>query len=203
MMLPWSIGILSLLAIISSLYLFFFSTDNITTSNTTDGFVLASAPAGGDFTLTGSHGSVSLADFRGQLVLLYFGFTTCPDICPTNLAHLSSAMKQLAEEEQQRVKVIMITVDPERDTQEKMDVYLPYFHPSFIGLTGSEQQIAQVARQYGAVYQKAPLGEGALGYTVDHSAFTYLINATGELVAQLPHDTSGSEFVVAIRQQLH
>ena len=160
------------------------------------------APTGGDFTLTGTQGKVSLHDYAGKIVLLYFGYTTCPDICPTNLGNLSSAMRLLSEEERNKVQVLMISVDPERDDQTKMDTYLPYFHPSFKGLTGTPEQIAEIAKRYGAVYQKAALGEGALGYSVDHSAFTYLINAQGKLVEQLPHATTGEEFVTAIRAQL-
>jgi protein SCO1 len=159
-------------------------------------------PSGGNFTLTGTHGPLSLSDFKNKVVLLYFGYTTCPDICPTNLGNLASAMNQLSADEQAKVQVLMITVDPERDDQAKMDVYLPYFHKSFKGMTGTPEQIAEVANRYGAVYQKAAIGEGALGYAVDHSAFTYLINQQGILVTQLPHDTSGEEFVVAVRSLL-
>ena len=177
-------------------------TDNESTSGQTAHIVSDDKPTGGHFVLTGSNGKLGLSDFSGKVVLLYFGYTTCPDICPTNLGNLASAMNQLSAEEQAKVQVLMITVDPERDDQSKMDIYLPYFHPSFKGLTGTPEQIAQVAKQYGAVYQKAAIGEGALGYAVDHSAFTYLINQQGVLATQLPHDTSGEEFVVAIRSLL-
>ncbi len=165
--------------------------------------VTTQAPTGGDFTLFGSqHQTVSLQDFREKLVLLYFGYTTCPDICPTNLSHLANAMRQLTPEEQAQVQVLMITVDPERDTQEKLDTYLPYFHPSFKGLTGDETTIRTIASRYGAVYQKAAIGEGALGYAVDHSAFTYLIDQKGHLVQQLPHATTDETFVRVIRQHI-
>jgi protein SCO1/2 len=164
--------------------------------------VTESAPTGGDFTLTGSTGQISLHDFAGKLVLLYFGYTTCPDICPTNLGNLSSAMRQLTDSERKQVQVLMITVDPERDTIEKLDTYLPYFDPSFKGLVGTPEQTAEIAHRYGAVYQKAAIGEGALGYAVDHSAFTYLIDQQGKLIQQLPHATTGVEFVAAIRPLL-
>lgn len=160
------------------------------------------APTGGDFTLTSTHGLVSLHDFSGKVVLLYFGYTTCPDICPTNLGNLAEAMHLLTPEEQNQVQVLMITVDPERDTQEKLDTYLPYFDKHFIGLTGAPEQISEIAKQYGAVYQKAAIGEGALGYAVDHSAFTYLINQQGKLIQQLPHATTGPAFAQAIRALL-
>jgi protein SCO1/2 len=165
--------------------------------------VQAAAPTGGDFTLIGTaNKSVSLKDFRGKLVLLYFGYTTCPDICPTNLSNLAEAMSRLTEKERASIQVAMITVDPERDTQDKLDVYLPYFHPEFIGLTGQPNAIQRIAHQYGAVYQKAPLADTSLGYAVDHSAFTYLIDQKGKLITQLPHATTAEAFVAAIRQQL-
>lgn len=165
--------------------------------------VTSQAPTGGDFTLSTSIGKSSLHDYAGKVVLLYFGYTTCPDICPTNLGNLSSAMNLLTDAERQQVQVLMITVDPERDTNEKLDIYLPYFHPSFKGLVGTPAQTAEIAARYGAVYQKAAIGEGALGYAVDHSAFTYLIDKQGKLITQLPHATTGEEFVAAIRNQLN
>jgi protein SCO1/2 len=164
--------------------------------------VTTQAPTGGDFTLDGEHGKTSLHDYVGKVVLLYFGYTTCPDICPTNLGNLSSAMRQLTPEEQNQVQVLMITVDPERDTIEKLNTYFPYFHPSFKGLVGTPEQTAEIAKRYGAVYQKAAIGESALGYAVDHSAFTYLINQQGQMIKQLPHATTDDEFVSAIRAQL-
>lgn len=176
--------------------------DDTTSEQASAHLVSDEKPSGGNFTLMGTNGKLSLTDFSGKVVLLYFGYTTCPDICPTNLGNLASAMNQLTADEQAKVQVLMITVDPERDDQTKMDVYLPYFHSSFKGLTGTPEQVAEVAKRYGAVYQKAAIGEGALGYAVDHSAFTYLINQQGVLVTQLPHDTSGEEFVVAVRSLL-
>jgi protein SCO1/2 len=160
------------------------------------------APVGGDFTLSASDGPLSLKAFSGKVVLLYFGYTTCPDICPTNLGNLSAAMNKLTNEEQTKVQVLMITVDPERDDQAKLDIYLPYFHKSFKGLTGTPEQIAEVAKRYGAVYQKAAIGEGSLAYAIDHSAFTYLIDQQGSLVAQLPHDTNDETFITVIRSLL-
>ncbi len=197
------LGAIAAIIVVSVLLILHVWTDEHSTNEQTIAHLVSDEkPSGGNFTLMGTHGKLSLTDFSSKVVLLYFGYTTCPDICPTNLAHLASAMNQLSAEEQAKVQVLMITVDPERDDQAKMDIYLPYFHPSFKGLTGTPEQIAQVAKQYGAVYQKAAIGEGALGYTVDHSAFTYLINQQGVLVTQLPHDTSGEEFVVAIRSLL-
>lgn len=165
--------------------------------------VTEQAPQGGDFTLSGVQGETHLHDFAGKIVLLYFGYTTCPDICPTNLGNLAYAMKLLNEQELTQVQVLMISVDPARDTLDKLTSYLGYFHPAFQGLSGSEEAIAQVARQYGAVYQKVSIDGSALGYSVDHSAFTYLIDQQGKLIRQLPHATTGEEFVAAIRSLTH
>lgn len=197
------LGAMAAVIAVSALHILHPWTDDSATNEQTSAHLVSDEkPSGGNFTLMGTHGKISLTDFSGKVVLLYFGYTTCPDICPTNLGNLASAMNQLSAEEQSKVQVLMITVDPERDDQAKMDVYLPYFHKSFKGMTGTPEQIAEVAKRYGAVYQKAAIGEGALGYAVDHSAFTYLINKQGILVTQLPHDTSGEEFVVAVRSLL-
>lgn len=196
-------GAMLLILLMGLIWWLFTTTPSQTQGHKQAHMVSDQTPVGGDFTLTGSHGTVSLHDFHGKVVLLYFGYTTCPDICPTNLSNLAAAMNRLPSQQQSQVQVIMITVDPQRDTQAKMDTYLPYFHPSFIGLTGSTTEIAAIAKRYGAVYQMVPLNDGALGYTVDHSAFTYLIDPQGKLIEQLPHNTSPEEFIAAIQPYLH
>lgn len=196
------LGAIAAVVTIGTLFVLHPWTENEQTTDSIAHMVSDDKPTGGNFTLIGSEGKLGLSDFSGKVVLLYFGYTTCPDVCPTNLSNLASAMNQLNPEEQAKVQVLMITVDPERDDQTKLDVYLSYFHPSFKGLTGTPEQIAQVAKQYGAVYQKAAIGESALGYAVDHSAFTYLINQQSILLTQLPHDTADEAFVAIIRSVL-
>ncbi len=149
-------------------------------------------PTGGNFTLTSINGQQSLSDFKGKLVLLYFGYTYCPDICPTDLGNLAMAYRGLSEQEKAQVQILFVTVDPERDTAERMAEYTRYFDANMVGLTGRNADIAAVAKQYGVVYMKAknPLNSDATeqnNYTVDHSAFTYIINSEGELKTQLPH----------------
>ena len=103
---------------------------------------------GGDFSLTGPEGkTVSLKDFRNKLVLIYFGYTFCPDVCPITLSNLKLIMLDLGEKAE-HVQVIFISIDPERDNYQKLKDYVPYFHPAFIGLTGSEADIAAVAKKY-------------------------------------------------------
>ncbi len=159
---------------------------------------LSSAPTGGDFTLQSFDGPVSLHDFRGKVVLVYFGYTSCPDICPTSLAFTSQALNALDKEELARTQVLFISVDPERDTLEKLKEYGPFFHAKVLGLTGSPQDIADAARQYGASYRKQDTGSAG-GYVVDHSSSTYVIDPNGKLVATLQHGTAPAEVAKAIR----
>jgi len=155
-------------------------------------------PPGGDFTLQSASGPLSLSQFRGKVVLLYFGYTSCPDICPTSLTLMRIALSQLSEEELAQVQGIFISVDPQRDTPERLAQYSSHFHPKIAGVTGSDEQVAEVARRYGAIYQRAE-GETALGYTVDHSSVTYLIDQQGELRRVLPHGTSPNTILQQVR----
>lgn len=162
---------------------------------------LASRPQGGDFTLQGAHGKVALQDFRGKVVLLYFGYTYCPDVCPTSLALLAQALSSLTPDELARVQAIFVSVDPERDSVERLGEYAPFFHPAIVGATGTPAQIAAVAAQYGASYAKQPPNADGL-YAVDHSSLTSVIDPQGRLVASLPHGSSPQQIVDAVRPLL-
>ncbi|KXX64944.1 SCO family protein [Marichromatium gracile] len=159
---------------------------------------LASAPQGGDFTLVSAAGPVSLSGLRGKVVLIYFGYTWCPDICPTNLAIIAHALGQLTPEVRERVQVLFVSVDPERDDPERLRQYTAYFHPGIIGLTGTPEQLAEVAARYGAAYRRVEQSDSALGYLVDHSANTALVDPEGRLVGQLPHATAPERIVERI-----
>ena len=163
---------------------------------------LADVPTGGDFELRGQDGPVALEDFRGKVVLLYFGYTWCPDICPTNLAIIAYALKQLTPAEREQVQVLFVSVDPERDTPERLAEYAAYFDPGILGITGSEAQLAATAARYGAAYRRIEQSDSAMGYLVDHSAFTYLIDQQGRLVETLPHATPGEDIIAAVRRLL-
>jgi protein SCO1/2 len=158
-------------------------------------------PPGGDFVLHSRQGKVSLTDFRGKVVLLYFGYTLCPDICPTNLAALAQAFDMLTAEELAQVQGIFVSVDPERDTLENLSEYAKFFHPNIIGISGAAEEIAQVAKQYGAAYRQTKV-DSALGYLVDHSATTYLIDPQGVLRDNLDHATPPDQIVAKIRARL-
>nr|WP_320134690.1 SCO family protein [uncultured Amphritea sp.] len=157
---------------------------------------------GGDFTLQSEDGDVSLHDFEGKVVMLYIGYTHCPDVCPTSLAVISQAMKNLSSEQQKRVQPIFISVDPERDTPKHLAEYSHFFHPSIIGVTGSRENIDNIVAQYGAFYRIVDMKDSAMGYAVDHSSRIYMINKQGELAKALPHGTTPDQVVTEIKALL-
>jgi protein SCO1 len=138
------------------------------------------ADFGKDFALTAHDGKPrTLADFRGKVVLVFFGYTRCPDVCPTTMTEMKAALEQLGEDAR-RVQVLFITVDPERDTQELLSKYVPAFDPSFIGLRGDAAATAKVAKDFKVFYQKVP-GRSPDSYTVDHTAASYVFDQQGRL----------------------
>jgi len=134
---------------------------------------------GGELRLTGHDGKPrSLADFRGQVVVVSFGYTHCPDVCPTTLSDLASAMKRLGEDAK-RVQVLFVTVDPKRDTAELLRQYVPAFSPDFIGLHGDAAATAKVTKDFHVYAHERPGKDG--DYTVDHSAQIYVIDREGRM----------------------
>ena len=153
---------------------------------------------GGDFALVDQHGApFELQGLRGQAAMLFFGYTYCPDICPVTLSKMGRVY-QLLGEDQQELTTLFITVDPKRDTQEKLAEYLDYFALDAIGLRGDKEEIDQVVRQYGAHYS---LGEEQASYLVDHSTYTYLIDQQGK-VRFLFRQSDGPELMAAVTEQL-
>ncbi len=149
------------------------------------GTVLQSPHPAPDFELTAAHGQkVSLKDFKGKLVMLYFGYTFCPDVCPATLSELRGALNLLGRQADE-VQTIMISVDPERDTPEMLAEYVTHFHPSFLGVTGTPDEIAEVATLYGIFYE-AHEGTEATGYLVDHTATVMVIDQDGHLKLVFP-----------------
>lgn len=164
---------------------------------------IAVVPAtGGDFVLTSATGPVDLVNLRGQVVLIYFGYTWCPDICPTNLVMIASALKSLQSEELARVQVLFVSVDPERDDVQRLAQYAAYFHPKILGVTGAPEALANIAARYGASFHKVEQPDSAMGYAVDHSAETYVLGQDGRLVHTLDHATPSSEILALIRDLL-
>lgn len=136
---------------------------------------------GGPFQLVDQNGkTVTDADFRGKPFLVFFGFTHCPDICPTTLFEVSEVFNRLGADAE-KVSAIFVTVDPERDTPEKLKLYLSSFHPRIFGLSGSNEQIEAVKKAYYVYAKRVPLEGG--GYTMDHTAIVYLMDKNGKFIA--------------------
>ena len=157
---------------------------------------------GGDFTLQGINGDVSLHDFKDKVVMIYIGYTHCPDVCPTSLAVMSQAIKNMGTEQQEQIQPIFISVDPERDTPERLAEYSSFFHPSIIGISGSREDIDKVVRQYGSFYRIVDMKDSAMGYAVDHSSRIYLINKQGILSKTVMHGTMPDQLVTEIEALL-
>ncbi|SIO62229.1 protein SCO1/2 [Bradyrhizobium erythrophlei] len=159
-------------------------------------------PVGGPFELTDHTGHVRTNnDFRGKLMLVYFGFTYCPDVCPTDLQAIGLALDKLGKDGES-VQPLFITVDRARDTAEHLAQYVPMFHPRLIGLTGSAEAIRKAADAYKVYYAKVSLGKAADDYTVDHTAFIYLMDRDGNYLGFFPPGTSADRMVEIIRPRL-
>jgi protein SCO1 len=151
-------------------------------------------PMAPEFELSGARDtSFRLSDTRGKVVALFFGYTSCPDICPTTMAELNQALQQLGDQADQ-VQVLFVTVDPERDTPERVQEYVDHFNSSFIGLSGSEPELAVVWNDYG-VFRQVVDGTSAAGYLVDHTARVTLIDQQGNLRVSFPFDTPVEDVV--------
>lgn len=141
---------------------------------------VSGADYGRDFRLTDHNGKPrSIADFRGKAVVLFFGYTRCPDVCPTTMAEAALAVKSLGKDGE-RVQVLFITLDPERDTLQLLAQYVPAFHPAFLGLYGDQAATEQAARDFKVFYQRQP-GKASDAYTLDHSAGTFVFDPSGKL----------------------
>lgn len=158
---------------------------------------------GGNFTMQSADGPVSLSDFRGKLVLLYFGYTYCPDICPTALALTSEGLKQLKPDELSKVAVIFVSVDPKRDTPERLKEYASFFHPSIVGVTATPEVVAEAAKRYGVFYAEQKVETAGGGYVVDHSSDIFIVAPDGKVVGKIAHGTPPEQVVVAIRKYLN
>lgn len=159
-------------------------------------------PIGGAFALKDQTGTVRTdADFRGQLMLVYFGFTYCPDICPTDLQQIGLAMDQLGDDAKS-VQPLFVTLDPERDTVANLAQYVPLFHPKLLGLTGSIADVGRAADAYRVYYKRVSTGPKPDDYTVDHSAFIYLVDRDGKYLGFFPPGTDAPKMVEMIRPHL-
>lgn len=141
-----------------------------------------------DFTLTDQNGEkVSLSDFRGKPVFLFFGYTHCPDICPVTLSVLNGVSNEIGKPESDEFKVLFVTVDPERDNPETLKKYVPFFNESFIGLTGTPDEIQDVANSFRAFYMKEE-SDSEAGYLMGHTSAIYLLDRKGNVILRYPQD---------------
>jgi protein SCO1/2 len=165
-----------------------------------DDLMWGSGPIGGPFELIDHAGRPRAdADFRGRWLLIYFGYTYCPDVCPTDLQQIGLAIDRLGPAGE-AVQPLFITVDPERDTAKHLADYVPLFHARLIGLTGSDEQIRRVARAYKVYFAKYPIG--GPDYVVDHSSFIYLVDPAGRYVGFFPPGTPADRMVEMIKPRL-
>ena len=156
---------------------------------------------GRDFALSDPAGAPrTLADYRGKAVVVFFGYTQCPDVCPTTLAALAEAMKKLGAEAD-RVQLVFITVDPERDTPELLAKYVPSFDPRFVGLRGDADATARTAREFKVIYQKQP-GVAPGSYSMDHSAGAYIFDPQGRLRLYVGHSQTPEVFAHDLHELL-
>ena len=156
---------------------------------------------GGPFELTSHDGKrIRDAKYRGKLMLVYFGFTYCPDICPAGLQVISAALDKIGAQSN-KVAPLFITVDPERDTPEQLKSYVSSFHPSLIGLTGSAEDISAAAKAYRVYYRKAQ-DPSLSEYTMDHTSFIYLMDGKGEFVTHFPHAVTPDKLAARLKTEL-
>lgn len=161
----------------------------------------AAVAVGGPFNLIDQHGAtVTEADFRGSYTLIYFGYTYCPDVCPTELQSMSQAVDALGAAGD-KVTPVFITVDPERDTVEQLAGYAEHFHPRLVALTGSAEQVAAAAKAY-RVYYKKVTEEGSTDYLMDHSSIVYLMDPEGRFLTHFSFGTSAEQMAEKIKEFL-
>ncbi len=162
---------------------------------------LTGATFGRQLSLNDHHGQLrSLADFRGKAVVVFFGYTSCPDICPTMLARLADVMKVLGDDAG-RVQVLFVTVDPERDSADRLKDFVPWFYPTFLGLRGDAAQTKVVTAEFRVFAARKPVS-GELGYVIDHSSGAYVFDPTGRLRLYVKDTVSVDDIVADVRMLL-
>lgn len=156
---------------------------------------------GGNFELQSLNGPVQLADYQGKAVMLFFGFTHCPDICPTSMAVMRQVFAALPEQQRDQVQGVFISVDPDRDDVQRLHDYTQFFDPRIVGITGTKAEIDAVTRQYAASYHFEE-SDSAMGYMVQHTARTYVIDRNGRIHDLISHEAPYTELLAAVRNVL-
>lgn len=155
---------------------------------------------GGPFELNSLNGTVSLDQYKGNIVVLYFGFLNCAEVCPSSMGVMSAAFSRLSPQTYNHVQGLFISVDPERDDLLSLNQFAKYFDDRVIGLTGTEQQIDALTKQYGVYFDIVDMESSELSYTVDHSSRFYIIDETGKLVGAMSHNTTPIELTAGIER---
>lgn len=138
-------------------------------------------------------GKVTKDTYKGKALAIYFGYTYCPDVCPTSLSSLANALDSFTKEQTKDFVGLFISVDPDRDTVQNLKDYAEYFHPNFIGATSSKENIDDITKRYGSYYKKIPLENSAMGYSVSHTSYIYLFDKDGKFVSKLDHFSDPSK----------
>ena len=157
---------------------------------------------GGNFSLHSIDGLISLEQFRGKLVLMFFGYTSCPDICPTTLAALSNVFSKLDEHELGKITALFISLDPSRDTPELLHKYTGYFHPNIIGVTDRVDVLNQLTENYGVAYERKEKPGSPLGYVISHTLDVLVVNRQGQLLETRIQPAASSEDILAYLRKL-
>ncbi|MEH6753966.1 MAG: SCO family protein [Alphaproteobacteria bacterium] len=169
--------------------------------NAAVGGMVVNVDIGGPFELTDHTGAqFTRDDLAGDYALIYFGYTFCPDVCPTELGLMAEAI-DLLEGDGERVRPVMITIDPERDTPDVLSEYVPLFHERLVGLTGTEQEVRDVATKYRVFYRRFE-DPSYTYYLMDHTSFVYLLSPTGEIASMFRYQTPPEEMAATIRQHM-
>jgi protein SCO1/2 len=158
---------------------------------------------GGDFSLQGSDGPVSLEQYRGRVVLIFFGFTSCPDICPIALSVISRVLAELNTEEIEKVGALFVSLDPQRDTAEVLLEYTGYFHPGIVGITGQIDDIQQFATSYGVHFERKEMASSPIGYVINHPPDILVVDQNGQLLeSRIKPEHSVAEILAYTRSLL-
>jgi protein SCO1/2 len=191
----WLLPALILSVLVSAAVLF-----NIMSMQPREDTVATSDVIGGDFVLRNIDGRVSLEDFRGSVVILYFGFLSCPEVCPTSMSILTRSLEKLSPAEKNKTKAILISIDPQRDNFQELLEFTNYYHPNILGVTGTEQEVEKVAQQYGAFFEITESETVDSAYAYRHSSRYYVIDQQGKLIQAMRHSTTPNELSARIKK---
>ena len=156
-----------------------------------------------DFKVDTIDGEVTKASYKGKVLAVYFGYTYCPDVCPTSLSSLAQALSDLPKEKVKDVVGLFISVDPDRDTLKNLKEYSAYFHPNFVGATSNKENIDDITNRYKSYYKKIELKNSALGYSVSHTSFIYLFDKDGKFIAKVDHFSDPSKIKESLEKAIN